>query len=917
MSLQTSDLLYVVLDDGSYKSVTWAQIQNREVPETAKLVVERQIGADNTWTQFSVPITSLYANEIRDTDLFMVERGLELYGSPLRVSPALKVGFVSTGDGVQGNIYFKSVSGTPVTHIKPDGTAKDYAVSGQSNVQVREEGVHLLIGQFKTFKITCNKGLVDGTASTAGEWDFAMQDNDTWGNEAFAGCKQGIRLPGLTFRSGFKTFYNTVFTEEDAIADIVWDTSLTKLDSTFLSTAGNVTLNINEWNVENITELKDTFKNTRLKGIFFIGWRTNKLKSMAGAFSNVGGLDAYPNRWDTSKVTNMRSTFSQNSGPFIIPLTGLDTSSVKNFTYCFISSTGLNQDIDSWDTSSATNMAYMFQDSIFNHSLNSWKVSNVSNMDYMFDDDRSMVGDCSDWCVPLIKSEPTRFAESQFPMNKRPKWGTCPLGLVRNPVISGVEGDETTIGPRDTIYLKVNGETDPQATSNSYEYRRNPSTTPSRNFESWPVVATTEQHLVSEADLNHEFVLKQIAVKDGKSREMWSNVVTPFISPLADEAIYFTFEGTTLRVSAQRSSAGLGIPSLYRFSGGTWTQVGNLYEWTQNGKNYYSTGTNGLYGIKSVEVKSIHFGGGGTSFEENGPITSWTCSPDAEIRIAEKSCMAGLLTAAWMFAGVEKFNQDMTWWARTWNVSNMATMFRGCRAFNQPVNDWNISGVVDIGDCFSHCSEFNQPVDRWDTSNVRHFSGVFIRCYKFNRPLDRWDFGKATSALYFLYDAESFNSRLGNHTFGSISVMGFLGGCKAFNQSVSGLNVSNCTNIEAFFSGCENFNQSLSNFHAPKSSSIRYMFTSCKKFNQSIVHWDVSKVTNLQYFANGALVFNQPIGGWNISGVNNVETAFRDTKQFQQDLSGWDCTGASGSWKVFEGSKMQGKKSLYPQGVVG
>ena len=917
MSLQTSDLLYVVLDDGSYKSVTWTQIQNREVPETAKLLIERQVGADNTWTQFSVPITSLYANEILDTDLFMVERGLELYGSPLRVSPGLRVGFVSTGDGVQGNIYFTSVSGTPVTHIKPDGTAKDYATSGQSNVEVREEGVHMLIGQFKTFKITCNKGFVDGTASTAGEWDFAMQDNDTWGDQAFADCRQGIRLPGLTFKTGLKTFYKTTFTEEDAIADIVWDPTLKKLDSTFLDSKGDVTLNINEWNVENIEELKNTFKQTRLKGLFFTKWKTKKLKKMIGTFSDVDALEAYPDQWDTSKVTNMFAAFEHNSGSFNIPLVRLDTSSVKNFASCFIASTKFNQDIDTWDTSSATNMSYMFSRSKFNHSLNSWKVSNVSNMDYMFSDNGNMVGDCSEWCVPLITSEPPRFAESQFPMNKRPKWGTCPLSQVKRPVISGVEGDESVVGLRDTLYLKVNGETDPPANSNSYEYRRNPSTSASTNFESWPVVATTEQHTVSELDANHQFVLKQTAINGSKSRVMWSNVVIPFIGPLADEAIYFTFEGSALRIAAQRSSGTPYNPDIYRFTGGSWVQVGLLPPWS-SGSLYYSTNQDGLYGIKSADVQSIHFGSGGTSFIENGPLTSWNCSADAEIRFAEKSCMAGLTSAAWMFAGLMRFNQDMTWWARSWNVTNMAKMFRGCSAFNQPVNDWKIDNVVNLGDCFSHCFEFNQPVNKWNTNNVNNVSGLFIRCKKFNQHLDSWNLNNITkSCTYFLAGCEKFNGRLGTQTFQSISLMGFLDDCTVFNQSVSGLDVSACTDVQAFFVGCENFNQSLSNFNAPKTESLRYMFANCFKFNQNISHWDTSNVRNMQYFASSASVFNQPIGGWNISGITNVEVMFRSTNQFYQDLSGWDCTGASGSWKVFEDSKMRGKKSFYPQGVTG
>nr|WP_285758774.1 BspA family leucine-rich repeat surface protein [Helicobacter heilmannii] len=45
-------------------------------------------------------------------------------------------------------------------------------------------------------------------------------------------------------------------------------------------------------------------------------------------------------------------------------------------------------------------------------------------------------------------------------------------------------------------------------------------------------------------------------------------------------------------------------------------------------------------------------------------------------------------------------------------------MFNGCVAFNQDLEDWDVSGVTDMSYMFKNCVQFNQDLEDWDTDSV-------------------------------------------------------------------------------------------------------------------------------------------------------------------------------------------------------
>ncbi|PPE05633.1 BspA family leucine-rich repeat surface protein [Mesoplasma corruscae] len=86
----------------------------------------------------------------------------------------------------------------------------------------------------------------------------------------------------------------------------------------------------------------------------------------------------------------------------------------------------------------------------------------------------------------------------------------------------------------------------------------------------------------------------------------------------------------------------------------------------------------------------------------------------------------------------------------------MSLMFRNAINFNQDLNNWNTSKVINMYRMFQNTLSFNQDISNWDTSKVTDMSLMFWNDYfpSFN--------GKEMS---FKQDLTNWNvSQVNNHT---------------------------------------------------------------------------------------------------------------------------------------------------------
>eukprot|EP01040_Poterioochromonas_malhamensis_P018490 gene18490-21606_t len=86
-----------------------------------------------------------------------------------------------------------------------------------------------------------------------------------------------------------------------------------------------------------------------------------------------------------------------------------------------------------------------------------------------------------------------------------------------------------------------------------------------------------------------------------------------------------------------------------------------------------------------------------------------------------------------MFACTNAFNQPLN----DWDLSRVATtrfMFYGARVFNQPLDRWNLAAATAISYMFCSASAFNQPLVSWNVASIPHKQSMFYDAVGFHQP---------------------------------------------------------------------------------------------------------------------------------------------------------------------------------------
>jgi surface protein/YD repeat-containing protein len=107
-------------------------------------------------------------------------------------------------------------------------------------------------------------------------------------------------------------------------------------------------------------------------------------------------------------------------------------------------------------------------------------------------------------------------------------------------------------------------------------------------------------------------------------------------------------------------------------------------------------------------------------------------------------------------------------------------MFSGCSVFNDNVA-MDIDSVIDANNMFYNCLLFNNgtnnnPINNWNTSNIINMGNIFNGASSFSRSIVGWNTNKVTNITGAFYNATSFNQDISSWSFIRCLDLNFLGG---------------------------------------------------------------------------------------------------------------------------------------------
>lgn len=160
-----------------------------------------------------------------------------------------------------------------------------------------------------------------------------------------------------------------------------------------------------------------------------------------------------------------------------------------------------------------------------------------------------------------------------------------------------------------------------------------------------------------------------------------------------------------------------------------------------------------------------------------------------------------------MFYEAKAYNnrgQALNWGEKTKNFQDWDQMFYGATSFNIDISNWDVSGCNSMIGTFNGAKAFNnggQPLNWGEkTKNVTNMNFMFNEASAFNQDINNWNVSSVRTMQGMFIDAKSFNKPLNNWKVMNVTDMGrMFMGASVFNQNISGWNVINVTNYGMIF----------------------------------------------------------------------------------------------------------------------
>ncbi|HBZ65335.1 MAG TPA: hypothetical protein DEO70_00740 [Bacteroidales bacterium] len=520
-------------------------------------------------------------------------------------------------------------------------------------------------------------------------------------------------------------------------------------------------------------------------------------------------------QWDVSHVTNMAFMFNQCTF-FNEDISNWNVGMVTNMESMFSYTNGFNQNIGSWDVSQVLNMKKMFSNTYnFNQNLNNWDVGNVTTMEQMFSRSYGFNQDIGNWDVSHVTNMSNMFESSEFNHDIH-LWN-----------VSNVTNMSYMFGWASYF---------------------------NQDLSTWVVSSVT--------DMSGMF---RYANSFNQALGNWNVSNVTNMSNMFDQATAFNQDIRNWNVSNV-------------------TDMSNMFNQTTAFDQAI-----GNWNVSNVTNMSNMFNQA-TAFDQD--ISNWNTS--------HVTNMSG------MFSAANAFNHSIGNWVVS-AVVNMSNMFNNNTTFNQDISNWDISHVTNMAGMFKKATAFNQNIGLWDVSNLSSMSEMFREAPLFNQNIGTWNVSNVTDMNSMFYQATAFNQNIGNWDVSKATNMSSMFyQATAFNQNIGNWDVSKVTNMSSMFYQATAFNQNIGNWDVSKVTNMGSMFYQATGFDQNLGAWDVSIVFIMTNMFSGVTLstanYDALLTGWSARTLrSNVNFNAGSSKYSQSAASSRAILTGTYNWTITDG----------------
>ena len=754
----------------------------------------------------------------------------------------------------------------------------------------------------------------------------------------------------VTWQDMQEAFYrcNNLTIENDAGAPVISNPVSMKgmFRESSIATHGN----LNDWDVSKVTDMSEMFREAVNFNQDISKWNVESVKDMsymffrANSFNNGGNALSWGE--GTRNVENMRAMFASGNRAFGEDIRDL----VSDF----------NQDIGNWNVSAVTDMSWMFYGAISFNNGNQpmiWNTQKVELMVGMFKWAVSFDQNIGGWNLESIGTNPTLVGSME--------------GMFSGVSMSVANFEATLVGWDNFVQTHNKPLNVKLGVGENYYCDRGRYAIQHLEEKGWEFPRNwIDYHKgYSYCDPN-KFVLsfkvndKETIVIPTSNEETYNykvywgdestldNVTGNATHTFENAGTYnVKIEGNFPRIDfsiAEATSTRAKVRTIKNWGNIKWTSFHKAFWGCTSLKINETAGIPELTQVTDLSYMFYQC----SILDDEGNIGDWNISNVTNLsNMFKKAQNFNQDLSSWdvskitnmnaMFSEAIKFNNGgnpLNWGSKTKNVTNFTQMFHKAWAFNQPINDWDVSGAGGatlMTSMFSSAIKFNQPLTNWNVSNVTKMDNMFSLTRDFNQNLENWNVNSLKTTYWMFKEAKKYNNggvplNWGESAKNIKNMEGMFYSAHSFNQPIT-WNVSGVENFKDMFSYAVKFNQDVSNWDVSSAKNMSWMFNRAYDYNnggnplnwgdktQNVTNmalmfyeipvfnqpitWNMSKVTNMDAMLKGCTSFNQDISSWNTSNILYMTSVFYDATAFNQDISSWNVSKVQSMQNLFRGAE--------------